>query len=30
VELQSPVMAGQIVAENVLGTGVNFVSCRNI
>ena len=30
VELTAPVRVGQVVVENVLGTGVNFVSARNL
>lgn len=30
VDLKSPIKAGQIVIENVLGTGVNFIASRNM
>ncbi len=30
VEVHSPVHIGDVVAENVLGTGVNFVATRNL
>ncbi len=30
VEVEAPVMVGDIIVENVLGTGVNFVASRNI
>lgn len=30
VDLKSPVKADQIIVENVLGTGVNFITSRNM
>ena len=30
VDLKSPVKSGQIVMKNILGTGVNFISTRNM
>lgn len=30
LELQAPVVLGQVVAENVCGTGADFVACRSL
>lgn len=30
IELTSPVHAGQVVAENVCGTGADFIACRDL
>lgn len=30
IELESPIKTGDIIYENILGTGVNFVATRNM